>query len=211
MFPMSFQTAISLVAALDDHAFAVLRDQIRGPDGFETGSRRCAGLSAHMKVDQETVQVIVQTVGYMYDQIHGRTDGRVSVDEIRAIIDQDLDFEDGSDRERLYGRLEDLLTRDDAIDAYRRTRDLKLGFLARAVGFSSVVDLRPEPSGSGPVKLVPLVQFKVVTDVERDGANPILFQLDLRALADLEAEIREVRDRLNSLRQDPGLGPTLPD
>ncbi len=213
MFPFALENVVALVGELSDDAYSGLLAELRSPDGFETDDRRVGRLAERIGADLEDSKALVAAVAYMYGKVHRGNEPEIGVSELREILARDIPMDEGGDTSRLLSRLVEMLTRNAAIEDYRQIAKLKAGLLPKAVAFSTAVDLRPALSADGQSldRLVPLMQFRIVSDAGDERTRTSLFQLDARSLDALEATVKELRERLAVLKASPALSPLILD
>jgi hypothetical protein len=86
----------------------------------------------------------------------------------------------------------------------RKLQRLQSGFIPNAIGFSTLVDLRPD-FGEGPDLVLngylPVIQFRVTTDSNNPPDKRLVFQVNENALGEMRKALERAEQKLATLKR----------
>jgi len=145
-------------------------------------------LSSHVTQLVETGMPYADAIGFMVDEI-------------------DKEAEWGTNKEQVKERFTTLLN-PEIHQRFRKLQRLQSGFIPNAVGFSTLVDLRPDFGTSKELELkgyLPIVQFRVTTDSPNPAEKRLVFQVSEEALGELKKALERAESKLAMLKAQPAI------
>lgn len=188
------------MAALDDSRFKILCDDVAGDEAFDHTPARCERLANVLSLKESEVRRFLIYLSNLYSVVH-YPDTPVLDDEqvlfaIATLLDQFEELARNKLSSGLAFRLLPLLRSNKGAD-WQIKQDLTAqGFLPNAVGFETIVDMRPIFSLSRDKieKFITVTQLRISTN--GDSENEIIMQLDANALAKLKIAIETLERKL---------------
>lgn len=210
--PGSLSDVLSPLAEATEENFEAFATATRSRRAFSADKSRCEQLSSFLNMSAEDTAVLVSFLGGLYQRFRAMEKSGDDFNELVDAFVKEVLQSNGEEGEvdsqtsnQLYEplrtRLKLLLAQDSRIDDSDKITRLKQGFLKNGVGFGSFVDLRPDfREGYKSIKsLVPIIQFRVITDADDPAAREFVFQCDRRSLRRLKEVMAEVEDKIETL------------
>ena len=200
--------AVEIIVGLSEEQFQVIREAVASPEGYEPQLNRCEEIAKRLKakITARDVFHLLTSLRLLYSQLRRwETQKRDTVSALEEFfLVTDLQDKLGQDPSLAYKRLNELVSKNPVLERRRKLRWLQTGILDNAVDFSSFVDLRPRftDDRSSFEEFVPVVIFRVVTDVEYGEDRAHVFQLTLDGLGKLRAAVDDIEKKLSGLRRD---------
>jgi hypothetical protein len=205
--PSSLDEALALLLVLREEEFSELSQVTSGPHSFSLSSSQLKELQTKIASTTDYLPVLLGALSFVYDRTTKLRDAGKSVgDIVKQLVDElDLDKITLDQKDLLRKRLEVVLKQNPAYARFRKIRGLQDGFLPNAIGFRSMVDLRPD-FGEGDALsyqgLLKVIQFRVRTDSDNPELKEFVFQLSEEALEELNKAVARARDKLAALRRE---------
>jgi hypothetical protein len=199
--------ALRPIAGMTEAEFEALLAAISGARSFSLSKDQIAELTRQIPVSANNLPYMLGTLAFLYSQISQQI-GEDDVGEatIAKLVEElDASSFSGDDKEAMSRRLKALLERRASHQIFAKTRRLQRGFIPNATGFSSFVDLRPNFNDGVPTEVVdflPLIQFRISTDADRNDQKRFVFQLSPDSLGELQKAIERAQAKLEILMED---------
>jgi hypothetical protein len=208
--PSSFDEALALLLALRDDEFSELSQVISAPQSFSVSSAKLKELQTKIPSVSDYLPVLLGALTFVYNRTAKLREAGRSVEDIVAQLVGELELKGVTPDQKdvLQKRLQVVLKQNPAYARFRKVQRLQDGFLPNAIGFRSMVDLRPD-FGEGDALsyqgLLKVIQFRVRTDSDNPELKEFVFQLSEEALEELGKAITRAREKLAALRHEASL------
>lgn len=187
-------------------------DQIRGLGEFVKTIGRIPSLESistlarTIDITNEAALHIVSALNYVRAQIEKL---QISDEKLPTEIAVGFSEMSGKLKDRLASEpdfgsaIVELLSEAGGIARARKINRLKTGILQTAYQFETFLDLRPDysPDCSQVFPMIPMVIFRVRTHGDGEEDKSLSFQIDLKTLRELQASIKRVETKLETLRR----------
>lgn len=208
----------SQIAGLSEEQFRVLRDAVKGPEGFNDQYERCkriaveldAGLGAH------DVFKILGSLWYLKTRFrewdNADEDAETATRELLDFLGLDKHL-GGTAGDTLFARLGEILAESPEEAEREEVHRLRTGILDTVIDFNSFVDLRPRFSKdmASVEEFIPVVIFRVAVERDFGPEQSYIFQMSPEVTEALRSVLDDVDDQLAALttRKELGLRPHL--
>ena len=206
--PNSVDGFLIAIADLTKSAYDALSSAI-ATEGFDDAPGRVELLATSTGMSRKTAQGVLVTLRQIYDFAHAdaNTDEQAS-SEIRDVV-YSLEYvkEEPDEAERVITCIMPLLRKNERIEQARKLVRLKRGFLKKARGFDTLIDIRPEfnVDRTQLLSLIPLIQFRIRTDAPAASDREYVFQIDIADLDKLAEAVKLAMKKLEVLRSNATL------
>jgi hypothetical protein len=205
--PNSLGELLRPLGSLSDVEFAAILRAVSGPRSFSLKKDELENLRNRLPPEAaKNITFLISALSFVYAHVVRLTESQMAYrDAISGIVDElagDARWQD-KDKVRVTDRFAALL--DPKVHAgLQKVQRLQSGFLPNAVGFSTLVDLRPDFGTGAELQLtgyVPVIQFRIRTDAESPAEQRIIFQVNESSLAELKKAVERAEMKLSMLRQ----------
>ena len=208
--PQSPDAVLLEFDALDQAKLLSLGAELRSSEAFTISAKRCERIGEVLRMQPTRVAELLQMLKGLYDYRHGKPGAHEIGDRsIRAILST-LDHLPlmQPTLDRIAGKLENLIKRDPTLDRATKLERLRAGLVKNAVGFSSMVDLRPDfPEDRSSIRsLLPVIQMRITTDAQSPAERTFVFQMNRTVLEELRKALADIDVKLSCIEQDGVIG-----
>lgn len=214
--PLSPDALLVVLAKLDEKSFEALSVAIQSPDAFSTSKRRCDELGKALGLESRQIRYLLLILEQFYNNANPQKRPRDGLQdpilELLGSLDYLRSHEDAAQLLPIIAdRIEKLIVPHPNIEGHRKVRRLRQGFLPNVQAIASHVDLRPDydRDRSAIQRLVPMIQVRISTDAKPRPERNFVFQISIDKLAEFDAELRDIRKKLDQLRRVPGIASLL--
>ncbi len=206
--PSSLGESFAPLVTLNDGQFRSLVQLLRGPRGYQPKKSDIDALKQLIPPTQVELSFLLPALGYLHNRVSELADEgadrKPAIAEVTTVVAEELkgasiEF----DESLLKSRLSTLLEEPEEQKTYQKMRRLSAGFLPSAIGFSTLVDLRPDFTEDEDPEIrayLPVIQFRVRTDSQTPGLKNFVFQVDRDLLVELKKVVVRAEKKLNALQ-----------
>lgn len=207
--PSSLGEVLRPLESLSDKDFEVILNAVAGPRSFSLTKEEIENLRNQTPPDAgRNLTFFVSALSFVYSHVARLTESKMPyADAIKDIVDEIAKDAEWTDKDKVVGRLEKLLN-PKIHEPLHKAQRLQTGFLPNAVGFSTMVDLRPDFGIGSELQLsayVPVIQFRINTDSIVPAERRIVFQITESNLAELKKAIDRAEEKIRMLRENSGV------
>lgn len=208
--PLSPDSLLVALGRMDEEKYSALVDSIHGADGFKSTTARCQSLSIILGLTlgkTKDILIVLRQLYHVSNPVDSDSDQQPTPveDVIKSFSHLASLKGDGAKefKEIIVTRVKHLTTHNDNLENWRKIRRIKSGLINNAIGFSSMVDLRPMFSSDrlSIVGLVPIIQIQIRTDAQATDEQELVFQLSQTGLRDLEKFVEDMRTKIESVKK----------
>ena len=207
--PGSIGDAILPLAFLSDDDFGMVSSLVLSERSFSPRKDQLKSLSEQTSLAPDILDYLFVALAYLYNHVQSSMKTGMSYPDALSSTAEELSTLgpwDETNAQQVRGRLEPLLEPRSNHTDFRKIERLKTGFQAHAVGFSSLVELRPKFSDDDPETqtmsiegYVPAIEFRITTDSSEN--KNIVFQLTVEALSEFKKAVDRLDKKVLILKQ----------
>jgi len=217
MRPPSVEEALTPLLRLSDGQMQVLISATTGPRSFSLPKDEIDSLRGELGTTADSVSFMLAAFSFLYAHVRELTEDGIPFEEaVRETIegfDPNLVPEDA--RPALQIRLVEILRRRDVHERSRKIERLRAGFVPNAVGFSTLVDLRPsfddESDEMTITGYIASTLFRINTDALSPLSRRMVFQVSEEGLRDMRKAIDRAEKKIKALRTQTSFSSMLID
>jgi hypothetical protein len=189
---------------VDAASIEKLRSLIADSGGFELSDPAAAELSKFTQLNLDECRELAVVLGHLYRGLNDDSGGEIdaaSVDDLVSGLEHLPHHK--SAYKRVCDNLATLLKPISVIEDAKHRIRIKRGFLKNTVEFASFVDARPRFNllRTEILELIPVVQFRIVTDGNDGVDSKIVFQLDEAGIEAMQNALDTVKIKMDVLKR----------
>lgn len=211
--PASVGEALRPVALASERDIAALIGAISGPRSFELTNQELDALRPQISIPRTELTYALAYLAVLYSHVHELVESGTPYPDAVAATVHDLDDLSEEEKNALQPRLTGLLAARPTHELSQKISRLRAGFIPNAVGFSTLVDLRPNFEGEGDNMRVTgyllTTQFRVMTDAASALQRRLVFQVTEEGLTEMRNAIDRAECKLRALRNQTSFSSML--
>ncbi|WP_152278770.1 hypothetical protein [Methylorubrum populi] len=195
------------LASLTEADFEAIGGLVHSTRSFSPKKEEIEIVGERTGLGSSSVEYLFITLSFLYDHVGTAISSGMGYEEAISATVEDLSASTSwseSEKDLLRGRLGALLQPSNIHRDFRKVERIRAGFQPHAVGFSSIVGLRPkfsdDEAGELTIEgLVPAIEFRITTDA-KDNKNHV-FQLTEEALSEMKKAIDRLERKVSAVKQ----------
>lgn len=204
--PGSIGDAVSPLLTMKPEDIGLLQSVVHSERSFSPRKGDIAAIAERIAHSTETVEYLFLALSALYSHTQvSRADGFSYDETVTAIVNElsNTTSWDDVSKADIIEKLSALLAPSDVHETFRKIERLRSGFQPHAVGFSSLVELRPRYNDKPGEEIsidgfVPAIQFRITTDDSSDKQH--VFQLTEEALYEFKKAIDRLERKVAALK-----------
>jgi hypothetical protein len=205
---------LATLGKVDLASIEKMRSHIADSGGFDLSDPAITELSKITQLNLDECRELASVLGHLYRGLNDDSGGEIDATSVDELV-SGLEHLPGhkSDYKSVCDNLAVLLKPISVIEDAKHRIRIKRGFLKNTVEFASFVDVRPRFNllRTEILELIPVVQFRIVTD-ENDGVvSKIVFQMDEAGIEAMQNALDTVKIKMDVIKRTIQIKPQTPE